>query len=177
MAFQLERDVSFDLAETWRGPVSVLEFSFSFVFPSGIFGGSAVDELENLVKFGLWSAKVTPGIRDNYLGYTIERDTTPRIDRYQVKVFLAGETDEAKGEIGPFFTGGFAQREPHAFMVPALLVIVIAIGIAGVFAVIAYRIYNLGEKKLIGLSRGIVAVVAGLGFLFLCRRKGAGSSG
>lgn len=174
MSFKLERDVAFALAQTWDGPVSALEFSFSFIFPSGVFGGSAIAELETYLKAALFSASIIPEIRGSYLGYTIERDTAPRIDRYRVKVFLAGETEESSGKVGPFFFGGLAQTVPHVFPALGLIAIVIAIGIAGIFAVIAYRIYNLGGAGIIGLSLGIVAIGAGLGLLVLGARRKPG---
>ena len=158
MAFQTQRVVNFPLANTYRGPTAVVQFDFPFIFLPGI---DPIDQLNAIVQAGLFSLSIVPEIRNNYLAYELAVDDkagfTP--DQYQVKVIVAGETQEASGTIGPFlarqpaaWTTGrplarvSARRDPlyaQAFIGPVLLLtIVVAIGILLVFAAIAYKIFN-----------------------------------
>ena len=159
MAFVVGREVTFPLGETYRGPTAVVQFNFPFIFLPGI---PPIDQLDAIVQVGLFSASIIPGIKDNYLGYELAVDDrggfTP--DRYQVTVFVAGETEAASGTIGPFppFASQPAWTEhrrlarvttqrgrvsPQAFIGPVLLLAVaVAIGILLVFAVISYKIFN-----------------------------------
>ena len=167
MGFVLQREQEFELALTYRGPVAVLEIEFSFVFISGLWSDS-IDELETYLRGGMFSAQVLPIIQTNYLGYTIEADTRPRIDRYRVKIMLAGEVEKSQGELGPFRP--FSQTEgPQALIaLPPLLVLVAAFGIAGLFAAIAYRTYTVGLAGALGIppwAMGVGAVAIGVALL------------
>lgn len=178
MPFVEARAVQFDRAVGYVGPVAVLEFEFSFIFPSGLVGGSAVGELEFYLKIGMFSLSVVPTIQADYLAYSIEVDTAPRIDRYRVKVFVAGETERQSGSIGPLFRANPA-RTPSVFIAAGtLLAIVFAVGLAGLFAVIAYKIYNAGIGPILALGLGAfaIAAVAGVAIFFIIggrrRREG-----
>lgn len=170
MSFRLERDKPTNFGRNYDGPVAVVEFEFSFVFLSGLFGGSAVDELELLVQAGIFSASIAPVIRNNLLGYLIWRDTAPRIDRYRVQVQVAGEADEASGEIGPFFNR-VPSAGPRAIAIPLMLALVVAVGIAGIFAVIAWRIFNLGGAAFSFLVLGLAGIAA-VGVLYVVSGNG-----
>lgn len=174
MAFREARSVQFPRGIGYAGPTAVLEFEFSFIFPSGLVGGSAVGELEFYLKLGMFAVTVIPTIQADYLAYTIEVDTAPRVDRYRVKVFVAGDTETRSGSIGPLFRANPAKY-PSVFITGgALLAIVFAIGVAGLFAVIAYRIYNLGPAGIVALGLGTFAIAAIAGaaiFLILGGRR------
>jgi len=164
MAFALKRERQFDLALTHQGPVAVLEIEFSFVFVSGLWSDS-IEELETYLNVGLYSAQVLPIIQTNYLGYSIEADTRPLIDRYRVKIMLAGEVEASRGELGPFLPFSLAQSPQGIIALPPLLVLVTAIGIAGLFGVIAYRTFTVGLAAALGIppwAIGLGAVAVGL---------------
>ena len=177
MGFVLRRDREFALALTHQGPVAVLELEFSFVFVSGLWG-DAIDELEAYLRLALFSTQVLPMIQANYLGYTIESDTHPLIDRYRVSVMLAGEVERSQGVLGPF--PPFAQHAPQAlFAIPPLIVIATALGIALVFAAIAWRTYTVGlggalfGKGPVGTIAMAGAVALGLFLVLGGRRESA----
>lgn len=170
MSFKLERTRPTDFGRDFKGPIAVIEFEFSFVFLSGIFGGSAVDELDFYVRAGIFSASIAPIIRNNLLGYFIWRDTAPRIDRYRVQIHVAGEAEEASGEIGPFFNR-IQSAGPRAIAIPLMLALVIAVGIAGIFAVIAWRIFNLGGAAFSFLVLGLAGIAA-VGVLYVVSGNG-----
>lgn len=175
MAFVTQKVVIFPLGETYRGSTAIVQFDFPFVFLPGI---DPIDQLDAIVQAGLFSASIIPGIQDNYLSYELAVDDkagfTP--DQYQVTVFVAGETQEASGTIGPFLarqpaawiTGRPLARvsarrgrlDPQAFIgVVPLLAIVVAIGILLVFATITYKIFN-GDWGPAGIGWGIVLPIA-----------------
>ena len=158
MAFITQRVVVYPLGETYQGPTAVVQLDFPFVFLPGL---DPIDQLDAIVRAALFSVSIIPGVRDNYLSYELAVDDkagfTP--DQYQVKVFVAGETEEASGTIGPFLarepaawiTGRPLARvsarrgplDPQGFIgVVPLLAIAVAIGILLVFAVISYKIFN-----------------------------------
>ncbi len=154
MAFALRIERQFPLALTYRGPVAVLEFEFSFFFPRG------ADDLALLLDVALFSIDVLPIIQANYLRYTIESDEIPTPDRYRVKIMLAGEVERAAGTLSVPFS---AVRAPQGvFAIPPLLVIVVAIGIALLFAVIIWRTYQVTRKPL-GLVLVVGAIALGVG--------------
>jgi hypothetical protein len=172
MAFVLRREREFPLALTYQGPEAVLEFEFSFFFPFG------ADDLAFLLDGALFSIDVLPIIQANYLRYTIESDREPLPDRYRVRLMLAGEVEESQGQLGPFTP--FAKVRPQAlFAIPPLLVIVTALGIALIFAVIAWRTYTLGLfQGIFGKPKDAIpflllgAVGLGLYLVFVRRRNG-----
>ena len=157
MAFVVARVVTFSLGETYRGPTAVVQFDFPFVFLPGL---DPIAQLDAIIQGALFTATIIPEITANYLGYQLAVDDragfTP--DRYQVTVFVAGDTQEASGTIGPFlarqpvaWTTGrplarvSARRDllSQAFIgVVPLLAIAVAVGIILVFATIAYKIFN-----------------------------------
>lgn len=163
MAFVLKRDSRFPLGLTYDGPVAVVEVEFNFVFISGIWSDS-IDELEFYLNIGLFAADILPIIKTNYLRYTIEADTDPLIDRYRIRISLAGEIEESSGSLGPFLP--FAQARPQAVIaLPGVLTLVAAIGIAGLLGVIAYRTFTLGLGPALGIppwAMGVGAIVIGL---------------
>ncbi len=162
VSFVLERDKPTELGRNYNGPVAVVEFEFSFVFTSGLFGGSAIAELEFYVQTGIFSLSIAPQVRNNILGYFIWRDTVPFIDRYRVQVHVAGEAEnEGSGSIGPFFNRTQLGAMPEAIMIPVLLLLVVAVGIAGIFAVIAWRIFNLSDTTFSFLVLGLGALLVG----------------
>ena len=179
MAFQTQKVVTFPLGETYRGPTAVIQFDFPFVFLPGL---DPIDQLNAIVQAGLFSLSIVPLIQDNYLGYQLAVDDKGglRPDQYQVTVFVAGETQEQSGTIGPFLDQQpaawitrhalarvSARRDrlyPQAFIGPVLmLAIAVAIGILLVFATISYKIFN-GSWGPGALGWGIllpIALVAG----------------
>lgn len=162
MAFVLKRDVQFPLAFTDAGPVAVVEVEFSFVFVSGIWSDS-IAELEFYLNVGLFAADILPEITTNYLGYTIEADTDPFIDRYRITIKLAGEIEESSGSLGPFRP--FAVVPQVVIPLPGVLILVAAIGLAGLLGVIAYRTFTLGLGPALGIppwAMGVGAIAIGL---------------
>ena len=180
MAFVVGREVTFPLGETYRGPTAVVQFDFPFVFAPFI---DPIDQLNVIVQLGLFSLSIIPEVRDNYLGYKLAVDDKGGFisDRYQVTVFVAGETQDASGTIGPFppFASQPAWTEhgrlarvsarrgaiaPQAFIgVVPLLAIAVAIGILLVFATIAYNIFT-GRWGAAAVGWGLllpIALVAG----------------
>ena len=185
MAFVVGKEVTFPLGETYRGPTAVVQFDFPFIFLPGI---DPIDQLNAIVQAGLFSLSIVPEIRDNYLGYKLAVDDRAGLtpDRYQVTIFVAGETQEASGTIGPFF-----DRQPAAWItgrplarvsarrdrlhaqafiaVPLLAAVIVAIGILLVFAAIAYKIFN-GSWGPGALGWGLllpIALVAGGVYLIM----------
>ena len=176
MAFVVGKEVTFPLGETYRGPTAVVQFDFPFVFAPFI---DPIDQLNVIVQLGLFSLSIIPEVRDNYLGYKLAVDDkggfTP--DRYQVTVFVAGETEAASGTIGPFppFASQPAWTEhrrlakvttqrgrvsPHALIaIPPLVGIIVAIGILLVFVSIAYNIFT-GRWGPAAFGWGIVLPIA-----------------
>ena len=171
MAFGLQIEKEFDLALTYDGPTAVLAFEFNFFFPGG------ASDLAFLLDIALFSVGVIPIIQANYLRYTIESDPVPFPDRYRVTIFLAGEVEESQGTLGPFTP--FAQAGPQAiFALPPLLLIVIAVGVAGLLGVIAYRTFTLGLGPALGIptwAMGVGAIVIGLALISgLTKRRANG---
>lgn len=154
MAFVLQIERQFPLDRTYQGPEAWLEFEFSFFFPRG------ADDLALILDAALFSINVLPVIQLNYLRYTIESDNLPRQpDRYRVSVVLAGEVEASQGTIDPLF----AQiQAPQAIFAPVTIIaIAIAVGIALVFASIAWRTFTVGlAPTIFGIGKG--AIVPGL---------------
>lgn len=181
MAFVTQKVVTFTLGESYRGPQAVIQFDFPFVF-ADLPGTDAIGQLDAIVRVGLFSASIIPGIKDNYLGYELAADTTPFIDRYQVTVHVAGDTQEQSGTIGPFLakrdmpyahhrmarplarvSHRRVQVYPQAFIAAAMLIAVaVAIGILLVFATISYKILN-GSWGPAALGWGLLLPIALVG--------------
>lgn len=181
MAFALRREREFPLGLSYRGPTAVLEFEFSFFFPGG------ADDLAFVLNAALFSIDVLPIIQANYLKYTIESDRDPFPDRYRVRITLAGEVEESSGVIGPFPSSQI--RAPQAFFaIPPLLLIVVAVGIALLFAAIIWNTFNGGlwgtffggggggggaKPDPVAAALVLGAVALGLYFVFGRRRSSA----
>ena len=159
MDFETKKVVTFSLGETYRGPSAVVNLEFPFVFVT-VPGLDAIDQLNAIVRAGLFAASISDLVKGNYLGYELAVDTKPFFaDKYKVTVFVAGETEQQSGKIGPFLSrqpAAWTSRRPlarvssrrgrsyaQAAIAPLLLVaIAVAIGILLVFAAIAYKIFN-----------------------------------
>ena len=181
-AFELRRERVYDLSRTYRGETTVATFEFPFYF--GILPAIGTIALH------LDTALALPPLRDNVLSYTIESDTSPKIDRYKITVLLAGEPErEVRGTLD---RTGFHEAPssrhasstspyPGAFQVvlgiPALLLIVgglLLLGaVIGVFITRGGGVAGLlGGGKLGTIVLLGVAAVAGFYFLGERRQKG-----
>ena len=138
MAFVLRREREFEFGLAYVGPTAVLQFEFSFFFPGG------ADDLAFLLDAALFSIDVLPIIQANYLHYTIESDREPFPDRYRVTITLAGEVEQSAGELGPFLPFSQTHRPQAVFAIPPLLVIITALGLALLFAAIAWKTFKGG---------------------------------
>ena len=181
MPFVTKKVVTFALGESYRGPTATLQLEFPFVFPT-LPGLDAIDQLDLTVRAALFSADILQLVKDSYLGYELAADTQPFIDKYQVTVFVAGETQESSGTIGPFLArqpAAWTARRPLARVTTqrpaaypqvviaplAILAIAIAIGVLLIAASIAYKILNgsWGPAALgFGLLLPIALVVGGV---------------
>ena len=171
MAFALRKRVV--IQKGYSGPTTVAQFSFPFVFSTGLPGvpGGAIGELDFYISQGL----TVSGQRGKVLEYRLESDTTPRIDNYRVTLILMGAPErEVRGVLS---SSGF-QEQPAAMTYPQaaiVLGIVPLLAIVGVLialgAVIAVVITEGVSGSVKGLSLLIAGAAIGLGTVMLVNKK------
>lgn len=167
--FKLERETHYPLLDTYRGPTTVASFEFGAVLPKPL------DVIEFTMNRTL---PRLPLIGDKLLGWTLSRDTSPRIDRYRVEVILAGEPERETSGRYPaaiqYPSSGYLASPQVVIVIPVVIAVAVALAILAIGGVVAWRLARgddigdiLGTNTLVVF--GGVALLA-LGILMLSRK-------
>tara|TARA_Y100000310_G_C20577038_1_gene760968 strand:- start:175 stop:699 length:525 start_codon:yes stop_codon:yes gene_type:complete len=174
MGFELRKEKSTSLAQTYKGPKTSAEFTFSF--PNLPFINES-SQIANLIDAGKHFA---PGMKEKLLSYTVEEDTAPRPNKFRVTIITAGEPERevsgtiSKGAVSISGVGAPSQVGAQAVgflpLLP-LLGIGLAISVILIGGVVAFRISKMGEKSFMLLAIGGLAALAGLGYVYIKGRN------
>lgn len=188
MAFALRKRAV--LQKGYRGSTTIAQFTFPFVFVTGLYGipGGAIGELDFYVNQGL----TLSGLRDRVIEFRLESDTSTRIDRYRVTVVLIGAPEKEiygtldrsgfhqTGAPGHSGASGYSRASARwlypqggpVVALPLALLLAIAAGLILLGAVIAVAIIK-GASGLGDMVRWAALGAIGIGAFVLLRQNKA----
>jgi len=174
MAWRVVTENKYELAETWKGDSTKIEFQFPF---PNIPGVEDLKALTTSLKYmmGLHTVAVSWILR-RYLHYKIETDDGHIIQHGRVTMIFAGKQSEIEGELrdaGVEGVRGIQRVGTPPLLALFLLGVLVIIGIA--IGVVTYKITHLGGAAAWAAGIGLFALVGGLGFAWIyLNRRGSG---